>query len=1728
MNGRSFFIARFVTALLILSFTLPPVPALALRESQEDLTVEAIGRRLLELGGPLSGPPAGLEEKKGRILVEQLARRWAYQRRGKDGAFCDTLAQMIRSTLPPEQAGQILQEARAMGIPVEAVPHNFSSRTAGIVLPLYAIRSNRNQGIGDIHDLGRFIKWASQRGFRRIYVMPVMETDSLDPSPYFTLSAFAGNPLYIALDDVPEVQRSRKAQAALQEFRPLLEALRRAPRVDYNRSAEIKLAVLRQAYAHFKGNVPGREPARAAAFRLFQEENAYWLEDYLLFRTMAGAFKAGWRDFPADLRDRKEAALAAWRQSHQDEMQFYAYVQFLFEEQWQAMRRQAHEEGIRIMGDIPSYVDGDAAWRYQRFFQMDWMTGAGPDHFSLVGQEWGHLPYDWDAMAREDYRLAVERMRRVSQLSDDVRMDHFVGLHTFRRIPRRVNEAKWRRENLADLFAVLQQAWEERFGAGSFPLHRVDDRGQVPKEILSAGRRTWGEGDHYLRPGYFWASGRFGDLTESDKGAWIHPIMRMLDSELKEGPSHTLVQRFLTEVAFERLGELIPEDFGGAFPKVELMRREAGLPRSRPFILGLGELDPDYWNTAEHHPNSVAMSATHDTATLAGEIEAMLRSEDPHHQEAVKRLTGVLAAEGLLEASSEFLGSDQRVQAIQEALLRKMARGNSRNIILTYQDLMGLGNGHRTTPPGGQRWSDRMPVTVDALLANEEELARRTNERVERVLGDPQARRRPEEVVIDENPAILGMLPMAGHEGEVRVRRILHPGEKIQVWAVVAPARSQREPGQEPQVQFSLWWSGEPIETARHYPMRLYAALPDGSRLYYGETSSPSEAEGRLILSTRVLSPSGEWLRGAPPYLEPFLEFQSGLEEATPERLAASLLHYREGLRELSPQQQFERSFVAERLVQALEEGLKPFSELFGKLADLVEGPAGDGPLWTSDLARVMSDLRLYRPDLTERLHRYLVEIAVLSQESSPQATQAAIKVLRASDIGEVVLVALETNFTSSTGGLGLYIRELSSALAGLGISVTVVTPLLAEDKERIVKDVKFQDTGKSVTVKFLDEEKGKGATGEPLYGEEWAVGKIHEARVGVVRLLGIEQDKYFQRLKGGKGSLYLDSEDDFDKAFRLRAARMLSLGALLALREMNIHAGIILTNDGFSSYLPLYLEEGDDVDLGNSFRRDPRLKDAETAHVIHTAHAGYQFIVRDPRHRDQKLLHDLGRDLSLRHIPDEEDRSRRRAQRLHALVNPGNPQEINALQTAVTKASRVVTVGRGYLDDTLDPAQTEAFRGIDQTLRAKRDLGRYTAIPNGVDTVGRQKKLFKASLLEMGHEADRRGFARRIFEVILPERKRALQEAFGLAWEGRDTFIYSMLARIDRTKGFHLLTKEVWSAQHPGELRVMEPWLQDRFKGDVVYSLSEKEREKLLAYAKDNGRTTLRALEAAFVLMPELQVVLAGSAGEPFLDKQFREIAQRFNLRNLPRRLAYHPARIEPSDSRYHLIYTGSTLFGQPSEAEAFGLAAREAEAGGVPSHRHRSGGLRDGEIRLEGVEEGFEPFHPVAWLASLRHLYSVYKENRSLWDEFRFRALTQDNRWLRPAKEHLWLFRRMRQERFQRPPADPYVEIDLPALEVAAALHRAERSNQDPANTLAQDGFTLEEAVNIALTALARSSQEALIRALREKHLKTLAAIKEKIPDDLRQRLNQAAAGAGLEEPLYIIDSPDLLQAA
>jgi 4-alpha-glucanotransferase len=308
------------------------------------------------------------------------------------------------------------------------------TRRAGLTIPLFSIRpaGGRGWGVGEIPDLVPFAAWASRAGFSVIQILPVNEPAGGQNSPYAARTAFALDPVYISLGDVPDFQAAGGLDALPPRLRARLEAARTASSVDWETVRTVKTAALELAYRHFVRHEQETGSARAAELEAFAQAERDWLDDYALFAVLHDEQgSVSWLDWAPPLRYREPVAVDAARVRHAVRIDEKRYIQWQADRQWHAARRAAAEAGVELMGDLPFLVAGDSAdiWARAHEFRLDARVGVPPDAFSEEGQDWGLPVFRWDVIAAGDFTWMRERARRAAELFGLFRVDHVVGLY---------------------------------------------------------------------------------------------------------------------------------------------------------------------------------------------------------------------------------------------------------------------------------------------------------------------------------------------------------------------------------------------------------------------------------------------------------------------------------------------------------------------------------------------------------------------------------------------------------------------------------------------------------------------------------------------------------------------------------------------------------------------------------------------------------------------------------------------------------------------------------------------------------------------------------------------------------------------------------------------------------------------------------------------------------------------------------------------------------------------------------------------------------------------------------------------------------------------------------------------------------------------------------------------------------------------------------------------------
>ncbi len=305
-------------------------------------------------------------------------------------------------------------------------------RSAGILLHPTSLPGP--YGIGDLGENAyKFADFLREAGQTLWQVFPLGPTGYGD-SPYQCFSAFAGNPLLISPDLLAEEGLLSKADL---EQKPEFNLYK----INYGKVIDFKKSLLKKAYEKYisNGKIFNKECGK------FCSENEFWLEDFATFMALKD-FHGGvqWSEWEKEFAFRKEPALTEWKNKHQKEIDYYRFTQYLFFKQWKKLKDYTNGQGIKIIGDLPIFVayDSSDVWANKALFSVDEKTGkletvAGvpPDYFSPTGQLWGNPLYRWDKMEKNNFRWWKQRMKKMYQLVDIVRIDHFRGFDAYWEIP---------------------------------------------------------------------------------------------------------------------------------------------------------------------------------------------------------------------------------------------------------------------------------------------------------------------------------------------------------------------------------------------------------------------------------------------------------------------------------------------------------------------------------------------------------------------------------------------------------------------------------------------------------------------------------------------------------------------------------------------------------------------------------------------------------------------------------------------------------------------------------------------------------------------------------------------------------------------------------------------------------------------------------------------------------------------------------------------------------------------------------------------------------------------------------------------------------------------------------------------------------------------------------------------------------------------------------------------
>mgnify|MGYP003313603904 CR=1 FL=1 len=352
-------------------------------------------------------------------------------------------------------------------------------RSSGILLPVASLPGK--YGIGSFSkEAYKFVDDLKEAGQNYWQILPLGPTGYGD-SPYQSFSTFAGNPYFIDLDTLIEEGILKESEVNSYDWGS------NKSYIDYEKIWLSRFKVLKIAFERFD--------ADDKEYRAFTEDNSFWLDDYALYMAVKNSFGGvSFIEWDEDIRKRDSKAIEKYKEELKEEIEFYKFQQFKFNEQWNKLKAYANNNGIKIIGDIPIYVSADSAdvWANPTQFYLDKdlnpieVAGCPPDAFSEDGQLWGNPLYSWDYHQSTGYEWWIKRMSHCYELYDMVRVDHFRAFDAYYAIPygdKTAEYGKWKKGPGIGLFKAI------RAQLGDMPMI-AEDLGFLTDSVIKLVKKT--------------------------------------------------------------------------------------------------------------------------------------------------------------------------------------------------------------------------------------------------------------------------------------------------------------------------------------------------------------------------------------------------------------------------------------------------------------------------------------------------------------------------------------------------------------------------------------------------------------------------------------------------------------------------------------------------------------------------------------------------------------------------------------------------------------------------------------------------------------------------------------------------------------------------------------------------------------------------------------------------------------------------------------------------------------------------------------------------------------------------------------------------------------------------------------------------------------------------------------------------------------------------------------
>jgi 4-alpha-glucanotransferase len=315
----------------------------------------------------------------------------------------------------------------------------IGKRQWGFMTQLYATRSARSWGLGDVSDCVRLGTWSARHlgaGFLLVNPLHAAEVQTpISPSPYLPVTRRFTNPIYIDVDSVEELdrlpgKRRRRIDADAHRLRTLNAS---ADLLDRDAVWAAKRAALEDIFR------AGRSAQRQAQFDAYCAEQGTGLRDFATWCALSDRYGVDSQQWPKRFRHPNAPAVERFRHKNADRIDFFRWLQWIVDQQLRDAQEDLRAAGMSIgmVHDLAVGVhpQGADAWALQDVLARGVSVGAPPDMYNQMGQDWSQPPWRPDALAEAAFLPYRDMLRTILRHAGGLRIDHVLGLFRMWWIP---------------------------------------------------------------------------------------------------------------------------------------------------------------------------------------------------------------------------------------------------------------------------------------------------------------------------------------------------------------------------------------------------------------------------------------------------------------------------------------------------------------------------------------------------------------------------------------------------------------------------------------------------------------------------------------------------------------------------------------------------------------------------------------------------------------------------------------------------------------------------------------------------------------------------------------------------------------------------------------------------------------------------------------------------------------------------------------------------------------------------------------------------------------------------------------------------------------------------------------------------------------------------------------------------------------------------------------------